>query len=180
MDDDLTTIQKVLDGDVDCYRKLVERYQGIVFGLVGNLVADRHERDDIAQETFLAAYVSLGSYDDRRAKFSTWLLTIARNKCMNALKRRRPTATECLPPQVDYSDPAESLMKKEAAARFDRFLDALPADQKSVFVLSEIQEVSYEEIAQIEGVPLGTVKSRISRAKENLRSLLSHTAEEIG
>jgi len=180
MDDDLATIQQVLGGDVNRFRELVERHQGIVFGLVANLIADRHERDDIAQETFWAAYLGLRSYDAQKAKFSTWLLTIARNRCINVLRRRQPTTLERLPAEADHTDPAESLLREESAARFDRFLDALPRDQRSVFVLSEIQGVSYQEIAQIEDVPVGTVKSRISRAKEKLRSLLSQTAEEIG
>ena len=90
MNDDLPTIQRVLEGDVDAFRLLVERYQGMLFSLVGNLVTDLNDRDDIAQDTFLAAYVRLSSYDAHKGKFSTWLLTIARHKCIDYLKKQRP------------------------------------------------------------------------------------------
>lgn len=177
MNDDLPTIQRVLEGDVDAFRLLVERYQGMLFSLVGNLVPDLNDRDDIAQDTFLAAYVRLSSYDARKGKFSTWLLTIARHKCIDHLKKQRPVTMEALPPQADPSDPADALIEAELFARLDHALAALPFDQKSAFVLSEIQELSHEEISQIEGAPLGTVKSRISRAKEKLRSLFSQVRE---
>jgi RNA polymerase sigma-70 factor (ECF subfamily) len=173
MDDDFQTIRRVLAGDIDSFRLLVERHQGALFSLVSNLVRDVTDRDDIAQETFLAAYLHLGSYDPQRGKFSTWLLTIARNKCFNAMKERRPLAMEPLPPKVDRRSPADRLLETELAIQFDRALAALPFEQKTAFILSEIEGLSHDEICQIEEVPLGTVKSRISRAKEKLRSFLS-------
>ena len=177
MNDDLRTIQQVLDGDVDAFRLLVERYQGPLFSLVGNLVPDTNDRDDIAQETFLAAYLHLDSYDPRKGRFSTWLLTIARNKCVNAFKKQRPLTMEVLPPAIDPRSPADGLIEVELFARLDQALAELPLDQKSAFVLSEIQGLSHEEICRIEGAPQGTIKSRISRAKEKLRSLFSHAPE---
>ena len=177
MNDDLPTIQRVLEGDVDAFRLLVERYQRMLFALVGNLVSDRNDCDDIAQETFLAAYVGLGSYDACKAKFSTWLLTIARHKCLDHLKKRRPVTMEGLASQANSSEPAHEFAEADVFARLDDALAALPFEQKSAFVLSEIQGFSHEEISQIEAVPLGTVKSRISRAKEKLRSLFSDMRE---
>jgi|SRR5208282_6348054 len=174
MDDDLQIIRRVLAGDVDSFRLLVQRHQRSLFSLVSNLVRDATDRDDIAQETFLAAYLHLGSYDPQRGKFVTWLLTIARNKCFNELKERRPLVMEVLPPKVDRTDPADRLLERELFMQFDQALAALPFAQKTAFVLSEIEGLSHEEICQIEEVPLGTVKSRISRAKEKLRSLLAY------
>ena len=173
MDDDLQTIKQVLAGDVDAFRLLVERHQGPLFSLVGNLVRDVTYRDDIAQETFLAAYLHLSSYDPQRGRFSTWLLTIARNKCIDAMKERRPLVMDALPPKVDRKSPADRLLEMELFTQFDRALAALPFEQKTAFILSEIEGMSHEEICRIEDVPLGTVKSRISRAREKLRSLLS-------
>jgi RNA polymerase sigma-70 factor, ECF subfamily len=177
MNDDLPIIQQVLAGDVDAFRLLVERYQSPLFALVGNLVSDTNDRDDIAQETFLAAYLHLGSYDSRKARFSTWLLTIARNKCISMLKRQRPLAMETLPPAMDRRSPADRMTEEELFAQLDQALAALPLEQKSAFVLAEIQGLSHEEICQIEGAPPGTIKSRISRAKEKLRSLFAREPE---
>ena len=178
MNDDLPTIQRVLNGDVDAFRLLVERYQEVLFSMIGNLVSDANDRDDIVQETFLAAYLHLGSYDASKAKFSTWLLTIARNKCINVLKKKKPLTMEALPPQIDRSGPADQLIEAEFIARLDHALAELPFEQKIAFVMSELQELSCEEISQIEGSPVGTIKSRISRAKEKLRSLFINASEQ--
>lgn len=172
MNDDLPTIRDVLAGNVDAFRLLVERYQGPLFTLIGNLVPDRGDCEDIAQEAFLAAYVHLKSYRPEEARFSTWLLTIARNKCLSRLKQRRPVTMDCLPPETDTVEPAAAMAEAEFFRQLDTALDALPAEQKTAFVLSEIQGLSHEAIGQIERAPIGTVKSRISRAKERLRALL--------
>jgi len=177
MNEDTQIIERVLAGEIDAFRCLVTRHQGSLFSLVGNLVADLNDRDDIAQETFLAAYLHLDSYDPRKGRFSTWLLTIARNKCLNAMKRQRPLVMESLPPRIDSNNPVDRLSETELFARLDHALAALPVEQKTAFVLSEIEGLSHEEICQIEGVPLGTVKSRISRAKEKLRALFSRSPE---
>lgn len=172
MNDDLSTIRDVLAGNVDAFRLLVERYQGPLFALIGNLVPDRGDCEDIAQETLLAAYVHLGAYRAEEAKFSTWLFTIARNKCLSRLKQRRPVTMDSLPPGTVTADPAAAMAEAEFFRQLDTALEALPAEQKTAFVLAEIQGLSHEEIGQVERAPIGTVKSRISRAKERLRALL--------
>jgi len=177
MDDDFQTIQRVLAGDIDAFRLLVEHHQRPLFSLVGNMVRDVTDRADIVQETFLAAYLHLSSYDPQRGRFLTWLLTIARNKCFDALKERRPLVMEALPPKVDRKGPADRLLEMELFTQFDHALATLPFEQKTAFILSEIEGLSHEEICQIEEVPMGTVKSRISRAREKLRSLLSYLPE---
>jgi RNA polymerase sigma-70 factor (ECF subfamily) len=170
MNDDLRTILRVLEGNSDAYRLLVEKYQKPLFSLLSNLLSDPNDCEDIAQETFIAAYLHLGSYDSRESKFSTWLFTIGRNLCFNKLKKCKPQVMESIDPCAALSHPADRLMADEFNASLDRVLDSLPFEQKSVFVLAEIQELPLEEISRIEGVPLGTVKSRLSRAKEKIRS----------
>ncbi len=177
MSDDLAAIKRVIAGDTASFRVLVERYQGAVFCMVRNLLPHPNDYEDIAQEVFLAAYTRLGSYDPGRAAFSTWLLTIARNKCLNALKRQKPIVTNGLPEKADQRTPQTNMAEEELSQQLDVALASLPFEQKMAFVLSEVQGFSYEEIGQIEGVSLGTVKSRISRAKEKLRLLLQRAAE---
>jgi RNA polymerase sigma-70 factor (ECF subfamily) len=177
MSDDLAVIRRVLGGDVEAFRVLVERHQGPLCGFVRNLIPDAHDAEDIAQDVFLTAYHKLGSYDPGRGAFSTWLLTIARNRCRNALKKPRPRSLDGLPDVAGHRPPDAELAEAELFRRLDRALDALPFEQKTAFVLAEMQGLSHEEVGRIEGVPVGTVKSRLSRAREKLRSLLSRTAE---
>jgi RNA polymerase sigma-70 factor (ECF subfamily) len=177
MTDDLVVIERVLAGDIESFRLLVQRYQRPLFVMVHNLIPDRAECEDLAQEVFLAAYTHLRSYNPRRSAFSTWLFTIARNKCFNALKKRRPLALKKLPEEADRRTPDLALAEAELCRQLDAALAALPFEQQTAFVLAEIQGLSHEEIGRIEGVKVGTVKSRISRAKEKLRSLFQRTAE---
>jgi RNA polymerase sigma-70 factor (ECF subfamily) len=178
MTDDLAVIKRVLAGDLEAFRILVRRYEGPLFGFIRNLLPGASDGEDVAQEVFLAAYTHLSSYDPRQAAFATWLFTIARNKCLNALKRRQPVVTHSLPEGADPRTPDRALAEDEFFRHLDAALEALPLEQKTAFVLAEIQGLSYEEIGQIEGVKVGTVKSRLARAKEKLRIYLQHPAEQ--
>ncbi len=174
---DMELIQRILAGDLESFRLLVRRYEGPVFCLVRNLVRDLQESEDLAQEIFLAAYRNLAVYDPRRASFSTWLYTIARNKCWHALQKKRPLMLAELPEQTDDSTPDASAVQEELFQRLDAALDELPLEQRTAFVLAEIQGLSLEEISRIEGVKVGTIKSRLSRGREKLRALLGPIEE---
>jgi RNA polymerase sigma-70 factor (ECF subfamily) len=146
--------------------------------LVRNLTPPDTDHEGVAQEVFLATFRSLASFDPKRSAFSTWLFTIARNRCRNEFARRRPIAGAELPDIVDLrSSPERAASEAELFRQLDAALDALPFEQRSAFVLAQLQGLSYEEVGRIEGVGVGTVKSRIARAREKLRSLLRHVAE---
>ncbi|MFM9961933.1 MAG: RNA polymerase sigma factor [Planctomycetaceae bacterium] len=175
MDGDRTLIERVLAGDVEAFRELVERHQRRVFGFVRNLVRHAPDAEDLVQEVFVAVFRKLDSFDAERSQFSTWLLTIARNQCLNHLKRSSlPTS---FPSEFDVeartARPLDAVLSRELHARLDAALDLLPLEQRTAFVLAEIQELPYAEIAIIEEVELGTIKSRVSRAKQRLREVLS-------
>ncbi len=178
MDEDSQTIQAVLAGDTGRFRALVEKYQGPLFGMARHLIGDAGEAEDVAQEAFLAAYANLKSYDPARAKFSTWLFSMARNRCLNILKRKRPLVMAAVPEEAVADTPGKRLDTETAFDRLDSALDELPLEQKTAFVLAEIEGLSYGEIVVIEGVKLGTVKSRIARAKEKLRDSLRNVVEQ--
>jgi RNA polymerase sigma-70 factor (ECF subfamily) len=177
MNDDFDAIQRVLAGDVESFRCLVERYQRPLLALVRNLTPRDSDQEGLAQEAFLAAFRSLASFDIRRSAFSTWLFTIARNRCRNEFARRRPIASADLADVVDSRSPERAASEAELFRQLDAALDALPFDQRSAFVLAHLQGLSYEEVGRIECVGVGTVKSRIARAREKLRRLLSRVAE---
>jgi RNA polymerase sigma-70 factor (ECF subfamily) len=177
MNDDLDATRRVLEGDVESFRRLVERYQRPLLTLVRNLTRSNTDHEGVAQEVFLAAFRCLASFDPKRAAFSTWLFTIARNRCRNELARRRPVVGTELPDVVDPRSPERAASEAELFRQLDAALDALPFEQRSAFVLAHVQGLSYEEVARIEGVGVGTVKSRIARARERLRRLLRHATE---
>ena len=161
-------IRQVLGGDVDCFRLLVERYQKPVISIINNIIEDRHICEDVAQDVFLTAYKKLASFDPARSSFSTWLVSIARNKSLNAIKKKRPLFMSRLPETTDASDPSDDLSEREFFDKLDTILLTLPARQKTAFVLAEFERLSYAEIAQIEGARIGTIRSRINRAKKKL------------
>jgi RNA polymerase sigma-70 factor, ECF subfamily len=178
MNDDLAAIRRVLSGDIESFRRLVERYQRPLLTLVRNLTPRDVDHEGVAQEVFLAVFRSLASFDPTRSVFATWLFTIARNRCRNEFARRRPVRGAELPEVVDLRSPERAASEAELFRQLDAALDALPFEQRSAFVLSQLQGLSYEEVGRIEGVAVGTVRSRIARAREKLRSLLRHHAAE--
>jgi RNA polymerase sigma-70 factor (ECF subfamily) len=165
-------IRAVLEGETESFRLLVQRYQKPVTRMIANLINDRHICEDVAQEVFLAAYRKLPSFDPARSSFSTWLFTIARNKSINAMKKRRIPSVSNPPENPDFSEPADTLIRDELFIELDRALKSLNPGHRRALVMAEFEDMPYEQIAQIEGVRIGTIKSRINRAKHRLRSVL--------
>jgi RNA polymerase sigma-70 factor (ECF subfamily) len=145
--------------------------------LIRNLTPPGADHEGVAQDVFLAVFRSLGSFDPRQSAFSTWLFTIARNRCRNELARRLPVAAAELPDVIDPRSPESAATEAELLRQLDKALATLPFEQSSAFVLSQLQGLSYEEVGRIENVSVGTVKSRIARAREKLRDLLPKIAE---
>ncbi len=177
MTSDHEAVRRVLRGDSAAYGELVERYQGPLAGFVGNLLPPHEDREGVLQDVFLSAFARLHTYRSERGGFSTWLFTIARNRCLNVLKARRPETRAEVPETTHHVTPDVDAQRAEVFRRLDAGLAALPLEQRSAFVLFELQGCSYADVARIEGVGLGTVKSRIARAREKLRAHLPHPSE---
>jgi RNA polymerase sigma-70 factor (ECF subfamily) len=172
MTEEIGIIKAVLEGDTESFRLLVQRYQKPVVRMIANFINDRHICEDVAQEVFLAAYKKLPSFDPARSSFSTWLFTIARNKSINVGKKRRIPSTGNPPEEPDFSEPVDTLIRDELFVELDKALKSLSPGHRRALVLAEFENLPYEQIAQIEGVRIGTIKSRINRAKHRLRSAL--------
>lgn len=179
MTQETEVIRQILEGDIEAFRLVVERYERPIVRMIRNITYDRESCEDIAQDVFFTAYEKLASFDPERSDFSTWLFTIARNKSINALKKKRALLMSELPEKADARNPTDELVQKEFFDGLDRKLQALPARQKRAFVLAEFEKLPYEQIAQIEGVRIGTIKSRINRAKKKLRPALKDLDGDI-
>ena len=168
MPEDSDIVRRVLNGDIDSFRILVERYQRPVLSMIRRLIWDSHRCEEIGQDVFVTAFQKLSTFDPARSKFSTWLFTIARNKSINALKKKAPIPVEHLPEGLDSADPSDELSDKELFVQMDQTLKALPGKLRRAFILAEFEQMPYEEIARIEVARLGTIKSRINRARARI------------
>lgn len=178
MTDEPHIIQRVLDGDAESFRLLVERYAGPVVGMIRNVTGDARDCEDLAQDVFLAAFARLKTFDPARSRFSTWLLTIARNMSINWLKKKRLRVSAEPSPEIVNEGPLEDVTRREAFARLDGALRSLPDRQRRALSLVEFEGLSYEEAAVIEGTRIGTIKSRVNRAKAALGEALRACHED--
>jgi RNA polymerase sigma-70 factor, ECF subfamily len=165
-------VARVLAGETAAFRVLVERYQVPVLRLVRSLAPRSTAHEDLAQEAFVAAFVALPTFDGQRGRFASWLFTIAKNKCLNAQKKMGPVFVAEPPAVVVATTPADELARAEVRRSLDAALDALPEDLRATFVLAEIVGVPADQIAEMEGVSPGTIRSRLSRARASLRATL--------
>jgi len=166
-------------GDVAAFSVLVHRYRGRVVALARRMLtgSNSDEAEDVAQEVFVAAYDKRASFR-KGEPFRPWLYRIAVNRCLDRLRAqsRRPAtvAIGSLPePALSGGDPVDTLLSNEGEARLREAVAALPPKLRAVFVLRHLDDLSYDEIAAVTGLPLGTVKTHLFRARADLRAALS-------
>ena len=182
--DEAALIAAAGKGDARAFNQLVIRYQGIAYNLAYRILGDEDAASDATQDAFVSAFKAMPRF--RGGSFKAWVLRIVTNACYDQLRarRRRPTSSlDDLEGDADHSpyllDPAERPDEAVARRELDSVIQAgiltLPAEQRSVLVLSDLQGMDYLEIAQVTGLALGTVKSRLSRGRAKLRDyLLDH------
>src|SRR3954466_6019505 len=175
MPEDSDIVKRVLSGDVDSFRILVERYQRPVLSTIQRMIWDSHRCEEIGQDVFFTAFQKLSTFDPARSQFSTWLFTIARNMSIGALKRKLPLPMENLPEMPVFRNPSHELSAKELFMQLDETLKALPDKLRRDPILAEMEQLSYEEVARIEGARLGTIKSRINRARGRIYAAMKDT-----
>ena len=178
--DEISLITRVLDGEIDAFSGLVTQYQRPLIHMLYSLLQD-HKRlaEEIAQDVFLEAFQRLQSFDPARSRFKSWLFMIARCRGINALKKKRPVLVDHIPETEDQkSATVSSSIGRDEIKFLDQALHSLPADQRRTFILAVIEEVPHAEVAQIEGISIGTVKSRVNRARNYLKTTLATLRNE--
>ncbi len=183
---DKEAIRRTLRGETKAFEILVRKYQQSIMNYIGRMVRDREMAIDFTQDVFVRAYSSLRSFDPTH-KFTTWLFRIASNlvidhwrkKKIQALSISEP-ADEDRGPALDIPDNGPSVARKfelaELRRRIEKTLEQLPVSQRELFIWRHVNGLSYEEMAEIKNLPLGTVKNRVYQAKETIRRLLEESS----
>lgn len=171
---DQMLVERVQAGDKHAFDLLVKRYQHKIIGLVGRYVNDHSEALDVSQEAFIKAYKALNNFRGESA-FYTWLYRIAINTAKNYLvaRSKRPPDNdldyqdlEADPELRDLETPENNMHRDEMFAVMNRVLEQLPEELRVALTLRELEGMSYDEISDVMGCPIGTVRSRIHRARE--------------
>ena len=171
--DDQALISAVLAGRTDAFEEIVIRYERAVYNLAVRTLRDSTEAQDATQEAFFKAYRALHTFRPG-AKFSTWIFTICYRLCCDRLAKRKRFSGDELPDRADPSaGPAALAERNDEALRLRAAIDALPEKYRAVITLYHLQGKQYEEIASVLNLPLGTVKTHLFRAKEQLRKALT-------
>ena len=181
--DEQALIQAAQRGDLNAFNELVLLYQSRVYNLAYRIMGEGDSAADATQEAFISAHRAIGGF--RGGSFRAWLMRIVTNACYDELRRRKRRPSSSLDalyvtdaaPEAEYfvdggERPEAYAQRQDLNRALDAGLQTLPDDQRTVLVLSDVQGYDYGEIAEITGAALGTVKSRLSRARAKMRDYL--------
>jgi RNA polymerase sigma-70 factor, ECF subfamily len=179
--DEQGLVESACRGSIPAFNALVLRYQGVAYNVAFRLLGDSPAAEDATQEAFLAAYRAMSDF--RGGSFRAWLLRIVTNKCWDQIRTagRRPTLSlDALPEESDRlfylagrsELPDQALERRTLTNALEQAILTLPPEQRAVLVLADVQGLGYAEVAMVVGLPLGTVRSRLSRARARLRDRL--------
>ncbi len=175
---DAACVRRLQRGDTDAFEILVRRHEKALFNLVYRMLGNYDDAAETAQEVFLSAYRAIGQFRGE-SNFSTWLYRIALNHATTRRKSTNLRQKRLVP--IDGSDmvddtqlgPAETLEKKELRERVQRALNELEPEDATVILLRDLQDIPYEDVARVLKIPVGTVKSRLHRARRALKTHLT-------
>jgi RNA polymerase sigma-70 factor (ECF subfamily) len=187
--DETALIRLAREGDLDSFNRLVLAYQDLVYTHAFRMMGEQEIADDATQNTFISAYKHLNSF--RGGSFKAWLLRIVTNTCYDELRRRKRRPTVPLEPLDDTGEemesarwmedpadrPEDEVERKELQLAIQHCLENLPDEFKAAVIMVDVQGLDYAEAAQAIGKPIGTIKSRLARARLRLRDCLNGFAE---
>ena len=189
--DDRSLVGRILGGERDLFTVLMSRYEKRIINYVYRITHRYEEAHDLAQEIFVKVYLALDRYDSKY-QFSTWLFRIAQNSAIDALRTKsivevplaRPTSDEePSGKEREFADdgvsPYRALKNKQLSAAIDKAVEQLPTDYRELIQLRHFAELSYEEIASMKKLPLGTVKNKLFRARNLLKESLGSFVEPL-
>jgi RNA polymerase sigma-70 factor (ECF subfamily) len=185
-DEELVTRSR--GGDIDSFNQLILRWERPIYALAYRVIGREEDARDVCQETFLRAYRSLGGFKGQ-AKFSSWLYRIALNLCRDWIRRQRRAPVSQFPEDVDIleaaaaAEPSESIedlvARRELSAVVEEAMAALPEEQRTAIILKEYHGMTFQEIADLQGCPLSTVKTRLYQGLAVLRRQLARQGQSV-
>ena len=183
-------IRRAKQGDMLAFEELILKHEKIVYNVALRMMNHSEDARDISQEVFLKAYRNLANFDERSA-FSTWLYRITHNTCIDEMRKRKGKQSYSLEEELENEDgsmqrqiadegdtPEESLLREEQKSEILQALDTLSEEHKAAIILRDVKGLSYEEISEILELSLGTVKSRISRARNQCKTEILKMREQ--
>jgi len=183
---DAEIIEKVLSGDVNSFEAIVKKYEKMIYNLAMTKTQNRENAQDISQECFLRAYKMLRSYRTDSA-FSTWIYRICQNLIFDHFRKNKKTKTVSLSlsasesddgelKEIDIADnssePSEQIIRNEKIEKIREIINSLPDDLREIIILRDFRNLSYADIAEMLDIEIGTVKSRLNRAREKLKNYI--------
>lgn len=183
--DEQQLIERSRNGDLDAFNRLVETYQAQVYNLAYRMLGSQASAEDAAQECFISAYKNIRAY--RGGSFKGWLFRIATNACYDQLRSKKRHAETSLEDRLEADQgwqpasvgetPEEAAITGELSREIAKAVTTLPEDQRLVLIMADVQGFTYEEVAEATSSSLGTVKSRLSRARAKVRDYFSTRPE---
>lgn len=190
--EDKQFISKAKQGDMAAFEELILQHEKMVYNVALRMMNHSEDAKDISQEVFIKAYRNISNFDER-STFSTWIYRITTNTCIDEMRKRKGKQTFSLDNEFegeksnwkrevadDADTPEKSILKKEEKNEILMAMEGVSEEYKMVFILRDIQGLSYEEISDILDLTLGTVKSRISRARKNIKEEIYKIREQNG
>ena len=190
--EDREIVREVLNGKKELFALLVHRYEDKIFNYIYYLVKQKQEAEDLAQTTFVKAFFALRQYN-HAYEFSTWIYSIARNVCLDYFRKRKKEEADVslhivvgddgdtemgeLMEEDHSPDPLKTVLNDELREKIEKAIASLPLKLREIVVLRHLEDCSYEEIAQIMNLPVGTVKSYLHRARKKLKEWLEEYLE---
>jgi len=190
MDNNEILFLKAQAGDMEAFEFFIRAYERLIYNAAYRMLPNSCDCEDIAQEVMIKVYKNISKCKSATS-FKSWLLRIVHNTCIDEIRKRKNKTTISLDKEPEGDDgpmenqllkdentPETEFIKKDMARQIQKAIEKLPTDSRSVIVLRDISGLSYEEIAKITGINLGTVKSRIARARSNLQKELKILLEQ--
>ena len=191
-DPDELLVKKAQKGDMEAFEALVLKYEKIVFNISVRMLSDQDDALDASQDVFLKVYKSIKGFKSE-AKFSTWIYRVTSNVCLDIIRRRKDRASVSLDAKIEFDDGEASIdpisdtpcvekeiERSELKRLVSEAVNELPENHRTMIILRDFQDMSYQDIAYVLDCPEGTIKSRISRARKVLKDLLARKKELKG